>query len=235
MKTLSSLVFAVFSVMFLTPPPLQANSLQSISEIEQTAYVFAMQQARMRYDNPQVIVDSLDPRLRLHPCERGMEAFANRDVSSAGSQTIGVRCRGPVSWTIYVPTRIRVMQAAVVAARPLSANHVLTSEDIRTEMVDIGNLRQGVIGHSDLVLGQTLRHPIAAGTVLSNNNFRQQATIKRGEFIQLIATVGKMEVRMQGTAMADAMEGERLRVRNSSSERIVEGIVDGPGRVRVSM
>ena len=40
---------------------------------------------------------------------------------------------------------------------------------------------------------------------------------------------------MQGTAMADAGIGDRVRVRNLSSDRVVEGVVDSPGVVRVTM
>jgi flagella basal body P-ring formation protein FlgA len=36
-------------------------------------------------------------------------------------------------------------------------------------------------------------------------------------------------------ALSDAVLGERIRVENSSSKRIVEGVVDAPGQVKISM
>lgn len=51
----------------------------------------------------------------------------------------------------------------------------------------------------------------------------------------LIASVGTMEVRMAGKALADATKGQRIRVQNISSKRIVEGIVDSSGTVRIIM
>jgi flagella basal body P-ring formation protein FlgA len=73
------------------------------------------------------------------------------------------------------------------------------------------------------------------GTVIQKNHLRPLNIVKRGESIVLVASAGTMEVRMQGTAMSDASLGDRVRVKNLSSERVVEGVVDGPGVVRVTM
>ena len=51
----------------------------------------------------------------------------------------------------------------------------------------------------------------------------------------MVAEVGKMEVKMNGMALSDASLGQRIRVKNSSSKRVVEGVVDAPGIVRVNM
>jgi flagella basal body P-ring formation protein FlgA len=44
-----------------------------------------------------------------------------------------------------------------------------------------------------------------------------------------------MEVRMNGTALEDASVGETIKVKNSSSQRVVEGVVEAPGIVKVTM
>ena len=53
--------------------------------------------------------------------------------------------------------------------------------------------------------------------------------------ITLIAVAGSMQVKMNGTALSDASLGQKIRVKNSSPKRVVEGVVDGPGLVRVSL
>lgn len=212
-----------------------ANNLQSLSDVEHTAFTYTLAKAQTRFNNPQVSVTPLDKRLRLQHCEGGLEAFSNRDITDAGNVTVGVRCHQPVAWTVYIPLQIKVMQPMVVIARPVSANHVLTEKDLLIEQRDIGNLRQGYMANIAAVVGQQAKYSLGLGTVIQKNHLRPLNIVKRGESIVLVASAGTMEVRMQGTAMSDASLGDRVRVKNLSSERVVEGVVDAPGVVRVTM
>jgi flagella basal body P-ring formation protein FlgA len=62
-----------------------------------------------------------------------------------------------------------------------------------------------------------------------------QKVVKRGEQIILVAATSAMEVRMNGTALEDASVGQTIKVKNSSSKRVVEGVVQAPGIVKVTM
>jgi flagella basal body P-ring formation protein FlgA len=64
--------------------------------------------------------------------------------------------------------------------------------------------------------------------------FKADMVIKHGQDVTLIAAAGGIEVRAAGRALADAAGGARLRVQNLSSLKVVEGVVEGPDRVRVS-
>lgn len=224
----------VLSANFLTFTA-SADQLQPLAEIEHTAYTYTLLQAQARFNNPQVTVTPLDKRLRLQHCDGQLEAFTNREIHLAGNVTVGVRCHHPVAWTVYLPLQVKVMQPVVVIARPVSSNHVLTAQDLRLEQRDIGSLRQGYMANIAAVVGQQVKYSLGLGTVIQDNHLRPLNVVKRGESIVLVAGVGGMEVRMQGTALADASMGDRVRVKNHSSERIIEGIVDSPGIVRVTM
>lgn len=227
-------VFVVISVILLTQT-LRADTLHPLSDIEQTAFIFAMSDAQASYNNPQIIVDPLDDRLRLQRCEQPLQAFANTVSNTLGNRTVGVRCNASVEWTVYVPVKVKVMQPVVVAARPLPANQTLNKTDIKLELMDIGELRQGYIQSTEKVLGQQLKYPLSMGMVLPPRGLKHEKIVRRGEQIILIATAGSMEVRMNGTAMEDASVGEKIKVKNSSSKRVVEGIVHAPGIVKVTM
>ena len=129
-------VLAVISVVFLTQA-LKADTLHALSDIEQTAFMYAMSDAQASYNNPQIIVEPLDDRLRLQQCEKPLQAFANTVSNTLGNRTVGVRCNAAVEWTVYVPVKVKVMQPVVVAARPLPANQTLHKTDIKLEMMDI--------------------------------------------------------------------------------------------------
>ncbi|RBK41011.1 flagella basal body P-ring formation protein FlgA, partial [Xanthomonas oryzae pv. oryzae] len=52
--------------------------------------------------------------------------------------------------------------------------------------------------------------------------------------VPLVSRNGGLEVRMSGRALSDAGENERVSVENSSSRRVVQGIVEASGTVVVS-
>jgi flagella basal body P-ring formation protein FlgA len=232
MRLLNALL--VLSVGFLTSTA-HAEDLHALSDVEQAAYVFALNEAQASYDNPQIVVEPLDKRLRLQQCESDLQAFSSPSANAIGKRTIGVKCAGPTSWTVYVPVKVKVMKPVVVAARPLVANRTLQAGDLRVQNRDIGDLRKGYLASKSEVIGKQLKYPLAVGTVLPSRGLKQQTVVRRGEQIILVATAGTMEVRMNGTAMEDASVGERVKVKNSSSKRVVEGIVDAPGVVKVTM
>ncbi len=225
-----SLVCGIFASFTLS-----ADTLHALDRIEQVAYEYALKQAQASYDNPQIAMDSLDDRLRLQACEGPLDVFSSNGVVGLGNQTIGVKCNSPVAWTVYVPVKVKVMKSVVVASRPLSSNQLITQGDIKLLQWDIGSLQHGYLNNTQLVIGQQLKYSVSMGSVIKPNSLQAQKIVHRGEQIMLVAMAGQMEVRMSGTALDDATLGERVKVKNSTSKRIVEGVVDAPGIVKVSL
>jgi len=213
-----------------------AEELQSRESIEHAAYMYAFEQVQANYDDAQIVMEPLDNRLRLKACNKPLEAFTtnNRKIG-LGKQTIGVKCSAPVAWSLYVPVKVKVFRPVVIASRPLAAHHIITKSDIKVVSLDIGSFHQGYIKNSKQIIGQQLKYALSMGTVINPNSVKRQKIIKRGELISLVATAGKMEVRMTGTALSDGSLGQRVRVKNLSSKRVVEGVVDGPGVIKVMM
>ena len=212
-----------------------AAELQSRDSIEHAAYMYVFEQVQLSYDNAQIVMEPLDSRLRLQACDSSLEAFSNNRKIKLGKQTIGVKCNSPVAWTIYVPAKVKLFRPVVVIARPLAMNHIIVKSDLKIVSLDIGSLRKGYINNPQHIIGQQLKYSLAIGTIINPNSLRLQKIIQRGEMVMLVATVGQMEVRMSGTALSDGSLGQRVRVKNLSSKRVVEGIVDGPGIVKVTM
>ncbi|AFJ02603.1 Flagellar basal-body P-ring formation protein FlgA [Methylophaga frappieri] len=223
---------ATLYAMFLTLP-VNAADLHELNAIEHAAYLFALNDAQSRWNNPVVSVDSLDKRLRLQRCDSDLETFTNNDQLRSGKLTVGVRCHQPVAWTVYVPATIEVMRAVAVTTRPLSADHIMTADDVKLANQNILTMRSGYSTDMQSLIGQQLKSPLAMGAVLSKRQFKPQHLVQKGQLITLVSAVGNMEVRVKGEAMADAEMGQRVRVKNTRSERIVEGVVDAAGVVRV--
>jgi flagella basal body P-ring formation protein FlgA len=62
-----------------------------------------------------------------------------------------------------------------------------------------------------------------------------QKLVKRGQQVVLLAQTSSIIVKMSGKAMADGAAGEKIKVKNLSSDRVIEGIVTENGSVRTNV
>ena len=203
-----------------------------------TAASFIEGEARQTHDarfEIRVTPGRLDSRLRLRPCEAGLEGFAAPGGRRAGNTTVGVRCLGPVTWTLYVPVQIEVHGEVVVLAHAQPRGTVLTASQVRLEAHDVGTLSAGYLIDLDEARGMVLRRALQSGTVLTPQMVEPPRLVQRGQRVQLLAENESVAVRVEGEALADGARGDRVRVRNLSSQRIVDGVVLSHGVVGVSM
>lgn len=234
MKIIQSF-FAVLFVVLVSVAQANVNQKQSLVDIEQTAYAYALSEAQMKFGSARVSIMPLDKRLNMSACGSDLNAFIKKNSITMGKQTIGVKCYAPVAWTIYVQADIKVFKKAVVTLKPLGAGEVLKPSDVKLATVDVSQLRKGFVQDSKQVIGQQLKYPVAMGAVIHPSSLKSKKVVERGQVITLVAKAGTMEVRMSGQAMASAALGQRVKVKNLSSKRVVEGIVDAPGVVKVTM
>ena len=59
--------------------------------------------------------------------------------------------------------------------------------------------------------------------------------IHRGDQVMLVARGPAVEIRVAAIALADGRPEERVRVQNAASQRVIEGVVRGPGLVEVPL
>ena len=122
---------------------------------------------------------------------------------------------------------------AVVAVRSLPRDHVLGAEDLVTEERDVSRLPRGYVADASRLLGRRLSRPVTSGSVLTPSMIEEQTIVRRGQSVTLVVRNGGFNVAMAGTALADGVQGERIRVRNEASDRVVEGLVRSSQQVEV--
>jgi flagella basal body P-ring formation protein FlgA len=124
-----------------------------------------------------------------------------------------------------VPVRVEREARVLVATRALARDAVLRPEDVTLAERDPDRLPQGYVTTPAEVAGMRLRRAVPAGSVVTPAMLVAVPLISSGQQVTLEAGGDDMHIRMAGEALADAGLGQRVRVRNLSSERVVEGIV----------
>ncbi len=218
----------------LLAPAGWCGTLQSHDSIREAAAEYARQLAQAEYgDEVEVAPGRLDRRLRLARCDQPLETFTPPGRRTLGNTTVGVRCNGSNPWTLYVPVTVKVYTGVVVAAVSLARGEIVGRGKVRLARYDLARLPQGYFHDLSQVEGMTARRNLSAGQPLVPSMLRARRVVERGQRVTMLAGIPGLEVRMSGEALSNGARGERIRVRNLSSRRVVEGVVVEPGVVRV--
>lgn len=187
-------------------------------------------------DSPATVeVGPIDSRLRLPRCQQPLETFLAPGAKEFGNTTVGVRCAGADPWTIYVTASVQVMGEAVVSVRSIARGATLTEADLTTRRLDLASLPPGAATSRAQVEGKLLKRPVAPGTVLTSAMLASKPLVRRGETVTLVARLGGIDVRVGAEALASGAAGERIKVRNTSSRRVVEATVVAAGLVETPL
>jgi flagella basal body P-ring formation protein FlgA len=156
--------------------------------------------------------------------DREMERFtATLSVTGEGMEPISVRISGQVADVIELP----------VAAMRLSAGTIPGRNDVRMARVHVNAVHAEVARDFSAVVGMQLKRQIAPGTPILIADLMRPTEVVRGEPVRLQLLVGGLSVTGQGVALESGAAGEQIRVRNISSQAVIQAEVIGPGVVRV--
>lgn len=210
------------------------DAIQPLETIQDAARAFLVEQHQKRSEPPQIRLRDLDSRLRMPRCKTALEAFLPSGAKTVGVTSIGVRCPGPNPWVVYQVATVRVFDRVLVAGRFLARGTVLSAVDLRSEHRDLSTLPGGYETVPEQLIGKQLRQALMTGTVISPQAVKTVPAVRRGEIVTVISRHAGMEVSSSGVALSTAHLGERVQVRNASTQRVIEGIVIEQRRVEIS-
>jgi len=171
--------------------------------------------------------------MRLARCERPLEAFLRPGTRISARTTVGVRCGGRSPWKVYVPVDLVITQPVLTPARALPKGHVLTADDLSTDDRDVSRMLNGYFTRPERLIGHQLVQSVTAGRVITPSMVAASAVISRGQSVTLVVRDAGLSISMKGKALADGALDHRIRVENSQSGRVVEGIVRSAEHVEV--
>ena len=222
-------------VLLLQSPALPAASLEwhPVEELQAAAEHFLASRINSADERTTVRAAPLDRRLQLPRCETPLDAFLQRGSDLRSRMTVGVRCPGNRPWKIYVTVDVVVTQSVLVAARTLPRDHTLTATDVVAVDRDVAGLTTGYVSDPASIVGQRLKHQLIEGRTLTPAMLEADVAVHRGQSVTLTVRSNTLAIRMEGKALMDGSVNERIRVENTTSRRIVEGIVRSSEHVEV--
>lgn len=145
-------------------------------------------------------------------------------------QRFRLTCAQP-HWSQDVTAQAKVSVLLLVARQTLNRDQALSAEDVKVERQELARHDRGFFGRVEQVVGQSAKRRIRPGQMLTNDLLAAPLWVRRGEPVTIVARHDGIEASTLGVALANGREGDIVRVRNRSSEKIIDVQVIGDGVV----
>ena len=140
----------------------------------------------------------------------------------------GAAARVPIAGRIYTIVEVPVLN------RRMRPGEVIRAADIDLVRTRSARLARNAILDRQAMVGMTPRRYVRAGIPVRHGDLRQPVIVAKGSTVTLFLRTPAMMLTAKGRAGQDGARGETIRVVNTRSNKSVEGVVVGHGRVVVS-
>ena len=213
----------------------QGAEIQSISSIRIQAENFIQEYPYQSPYPPQFRLGRLDNRLRLKNCKNPLKVEFSSPQRTRGNTSLNVRCDQSGGWKIHLPVNIDLFDDVLVSTRTLAKGQLIDDNLVKLEKNSVSRLSAGYYTSSDdlqfLEAGRNLKR----GVILTPRNLKPRMMVKSGQRVTLILNYKGIRIKSTGEALRSGRMGQTVKVRNSQSRRIVEGIVSGEAQVKVNI
>ena len=182
----------------------------------------------------EVILGTLDSRLRLAPCNR-VEPFLPPGSRLWGRTRMGLRCAdGAARWSVFLPVTVKAYGLAWVIKGNMAAGSVLRQDDVMEAEVDWAEDSGAVVIDPALWVGQVATRGLVTGQVLRQGMFRPAQVFQAGAQVRVVAQGAGFQIMSDGQALSAGVVGQPARVKMDNG-RIMTGVVLDTRTVKIEI
>jgi flagella basal body P-ring formation protein FlgA len=139
--------------------------------------------------------------------------------------------RGP--YTLPITGHVAIKRSLPVLARRLEAGTTIGASDLDWQDVPEERISADVITDADQLIGHELRRDTADGDILRAHDVIPPRLVLRGSLVTMRIETPFITITAQGKSQQDGAKGETISVVNTQSNRVIEGVVTGPGVIEI--
>lgn len=117
----------------------------------------------------------------------------------------------------------------LIAARTLRAGEIISAADL------IAPQSHAALRRATDVIGFETNHTIYKGAIIAPEALRAPTLIRRNAIVEMEYLHGRMSIIAEGRALDQGARGDRIRVMNLQSKRVVTAIIIGAGTVKAKL
>ncbi len=134
-------------------------------------------------------------------------------------------------WPLQV--RVELFEEVWMAPQRLERGQVIVSGMLVPQKVDLLREYGQPISTETELAGFELAQSVPQGRALSRKDLVERSLVKRGQFVDAVATEGGLNIRMRAMALEAGAAGAVIRVKNLDSNKEFVGQVVGENQVQV--
>lgn len=208
-----------------------------IQELARQWTLDAVKTTQLRATTPlrmDVVVGSLDARLKLAPCGN-MEAYLPVGSRLWGKTRVAVRCVDGLSrWNVSLPVTVSAWGKAWVVRGQVPVGTVLTHNDVVESDVNWAEETSPVIQDPALWLGYSATRPLTTGQTLRADMVRPAQVFQAGAQVKVVAQGAGFQIASDGQALTAGVVGQAARVRMDNG-RVASGVVLDVKTVKIEL
>ncbi len=212
---------------------LYAQEYHPLNEIGEVASNYVIKKIPKEYIIESLQTAKIDSRIKFKKCTKELTAHTSGIFKINKHFTVGVRCSKPI-WTYYVPIKA-VITAPVVVAKTT----ILRGEYISEDMLQV--VHQKITGQHlryfkriKDISGKQAKRTIKVDKAITASQLKARFLVKRKQQVIIVAKNSRLMVKMKGIALSNGKHNDRVKVRNTNSNKIIEGVVSSEGVVTVN-
>lgn len=218
---MNKFLFALLALFSIVSPSATAGATQSHTEIRDTVLAFVRAQTQGMPGKVSIQVEDMDKRIVLPAC-LALEAFLPPGAQLNGNSTVGVRCNGSKTWSVFVQVTVKVSVNLLTFNKTLQQGQIVSAADLGT--LSSETLQAGTLTDPAQAIGKVMKFGVGKGQLLRVDMLRDPYSVTQGQNVQLVVVGQGFSIRSEGQALNNAAEGQTASARTPSGQRI-SGVV----------
>ncbi len=229
--------FTLFIFIFFAIPAAYAKNIQFESHqvIKNKALAYLSSRLDAEDIEHTLQIQHIDPRLKLKKCPLDIEISLTQELVKPGKNTLNIQCKSPAPWRVFITADVTLFSRALVAKYPLNKGHLIQKNDLKLETIKLTGLRTAYLSDPDRAVNHVLKRRVQRGDLISVKNLSKPTLIKKGDKITIIAKNNGFQISMKGTALTAGGKDDKIRVKNSKTKKIIQGIIFDAQTVKVTL
>ena len=225
-------VFALFMPAFASAEPI----VPTVSAISELAKALISEKisvpANTKVDiSPQIV----DARMLPSQCSSPIQVELASDREISRNNTLKVSCNTQelaYPWQIYISVRVDILFPVVVTTETLAPGELISPSQVEIRYIEQNSLRGAEFDDPSKLAGVRVKRRVSKDYPILSNNL---CFVCKNDSVSIYVRSNSFELKTAGEALQDGNKGDRIRVKNSSSNKELDAIVTGIGEVEVRM
>lgn len=134
---------------------------------------------------------------------------------------------------VEVTANVKIFEQVVMSRRSLPKGYTVQEKDVYVVQMDATKLPQGYISDRDFVIGKRLSRSILANRPIVESMINDSVVVKKGQRVLVVAQSPNLRITTVGEILENASVGSYVKVMNTSTRKVIRGILVEEGLVRV--